>query len=273
MPVVLNQYRRLSGYKDVVGERYHLPNRYLKALGHVPQPFLYYEPRVGGKQVYFGTGIVRAITPDSEDTSHSYADIDSYRKFVNPVSHFSGPNAKSWEPASMMQRSVRPILSELFDQMVRAGGLEPEPAGAAIPTLYEDRLRAMLEELQGRTDPPSLRKKRRILEAYERPSWVTNLVKTHRGDTCQLCSTRGFVKRDGQRYCEVHHLFHLSEVPPDHCLGPEYVVVLCATCHRRLHYAKVGQPRRVEAGWEIEIDGAIAFFRIEALVVAPKVKD
>jgi predicted HNH restriction endonuclease len=54
--------------------------------------------------------------------------------------------------------------------------------------------------------------------------------------------------RNGRRYCEVHHLFHLSTYPPPECLEPFYLVVLCATCHRRMHYAAVGEPTRLQDG-------------------------
>src|SRR5262249_10192780 len=75
-----------------------------------------------------------------------------------------------------------------------------------------------------------------------------------RGTTCQLCGEFGFVKRNGMRYCEVHHLFHLSKNPPPNCLAPEYLVVLCATCHRRMHYADVGEPERHTDGWRVGVD-------------------
>ena len=56
-------------------------------------------------------------------------------------------------------------------------------------------------------------------------------------------------QRDGSRYRGVHHLFHLAYDPPADCLSPEYVVVLCANCHRRMHYADVGIPEATNDGW------------------------
>ena len=73
------------------------------------------------------------------------------------------------------------------------------------------------------------------------------------------------MKRNGNRYCEVHHLFHLSKNPPPACLGPEYLVVLCATCHRRIHYAIVSDPLRTANGWRVRIDDKDVLFRIPGL--------
>jgi hypothetical protein len=262
-PLILNQYRRGSGYKDVVGEVYHFPNRYLTSFGALPIEFIYYEPRQGGEQVYFGTGVVRSVVSDSEDNAHSYADIDQYQPFETPLSFFAGPNGDSWEPAATMRNSVRRIPRVVFDGLIRAAGVAVEPAGVLNETLYESKLDSVWSELTDKFDNLSLRKKRRVLEAYERPSWITNRIKRLRGDRCQLCGHPGFLKRDGRRYCEVHHLFHLSDNPPADCLRPSYVVVLCATCHRRLHFANVGLPERVESGWRINVDGEWKVFITE----------
>ncbi len=72
-------------------------------------------------------------------------------------------------------------------------------------------LKQELDDLQSRPQTPeALREVQRVLKTYERPSLITRYVKRTRGATCQLCGELGFVKRNGKRYCEVHHLFHLS---------------------------------------------------------------
>jgi len=260
LPLALNQYRTSSSYKDEIGERYHFPNRYLSRFGTPPVPFVYYEPREGGKQVYFGTGIVRAVVADTEDDSHSYADLDTYQSFPTPLNYYERPDGGSWENAKTMRNSVRQISVALFNQLLAAAGINIPSAGIGRRDLYEARLENKWLKLQANHDPLSLRRKRQILEAFERPSWVTNHIKQNRGDTCSLCGQRGFVKRDGSRYCEIHHLFHLSKDPPAVCLGPDYLVVLCATCHRRMHYADVSEPERTIGGWSVVIDGKTVVF-------------
>lgn len=36
--------------------------------------------------------------------------------------------------------------------------------------------------------------------------------------------------------------------------APEFLVVLCATCHRRMHYADVGEPIHEGDKWRVRID-------------------
>jgi hypothetical protein len=244
-----------------VGRRYHFPNRYLNRFSAVPVPFVYYEPREGGDQVYFGAGVVRAVVDDTEDENHSYADLDTYQPFPTALDYYVGPDAGSWEDAKTMRNSVREIPTSLFHQMLAAAGIGYFPVGLAEPNMHENRLASEWSQVQHNHDPLSLRKKRRILEAYERPSWVTNHVKQSRGDTCSLCGQRGFIKRDGTRYCELHHVFHLSKDPPAECLGPDYLVILCATCHRRMHYANVSEPVRVVDGWRVVLDDQAVVLR------------
>ena len=110
--------------------------------------------------------------------------------------------------------------------------------------------------------PETLKRIQRILESYERPSAITRYVKRTRGSTCQLCEDPGFVMRNGQRYCEAHHLFHLSKSPPPECLGPEYLAILCPTCHRRMHYADVGEPVRQGQAWCVRVDDEEVLFQV-----------
>jgi len=255
---VLNQYRQGSGYKDVVGRLYHFPKRYLNTFSELPSPFVYYEPREGGGQVYFGTGKVSSVYEDTEDVGHAYAEIVDYEAFPAQVGFYSKPGGGTWETAKTMRNSVRRLKKELFEGIVQAGGVVSSEA--ATPEVHESMPETLQSELRtypgpGRRSPLVLRLIKRILESYERPSVVTNYVKRTRGDSCQVCGMPGFLKRDGSRYCEVHHLFHLANDPPAECLSPEYVVVVCANCHRRMHYADVTTPISTSEGWKVTIDG------------------
>jgi len=261
--LILNQYRNGSGYKDVVGKLYHFPLRYLKALSELPSPFIYYEPREGGGQIYFGTGKITSVYEDTEDVGHAFAEIGEFREFPTAVDFYSAPGNGTWENAKTMRNSVRRVETTVFDDILKAGGIVPDVS--APPETSVSAVEDLQHELRSLPGPgkravPILRRIRRILESYERPSAITNLVKRTRGDSCQLCASRGFLKRDSNRYCEVHHLFHLAKDPPSECLSPEYLVVLCANCHRKMHYGDVGNPSAVPNGWKITIEGADVIF-------------
>jgi 5-methylcytosine-specific restriction endonuclease McrA len=245
--LVLNQYRQGSGYKDIVGRLYHFPIRYLKAFDDIPSPFVYYEPRDGGAQMYFGAGTILSVYDDTEDVGHSYADIGDYQEFPAPVNFYSRSETGTWENPKTMRNSVRRISSDLFERILSAGGFVRESSASETRESVTESLKRELSSYPepGRRSPFVIRKIRRILESYERPSAVTNWVKRNRGDTCQICGLHGFLKRDGTPYCEVHHLFHLANDPPAECLNPEYLIVVCANCHRRMHYGDVGSPQPI----------------------------
>jgi 5-methylcytosine-specific restriction endonuclease McrA len=159
---------------------------------------------------------------------------------------------------------------EMFKKSKPPAGVEPKkkpsapkrpPAEPPKIAALRTRLRTLQRPTQPKT-PETLKEIQRVLKTYERPSAITKYVKQTRGSTCQLCGYKGFKKRNGKLYCEVHHLFHLSKNPPPMCLGPEYLVVLCATCHRRMHYADVGDAVRDGKGWRVSIDGEKVVFAV-----------
>jgi 5-methylcytosine-specific restriction endonuclease McrA len=192
-------------------------------------------PERGNKQdrtryrVFFGDRLVTETFSRAEAAAHP-----RYSTFFNVKGHF--------KRQSTISASVPP---------------SQRPMGPPADSPVIQGLRRQLGELQrsGRPKTPdTLKHVQRILKSYERPSSITRYVKRMRGSTCQLCGDPGFVMRNGQRYCEAHHLFHLSKNPPPECLEPEYLVVLCATCHRRMHFAAVGEPVRETGGWRVRVD-------------------
>ena len=207
--------------------------------------------------VYFGMGVVRTILPDMEKVGYYYAKLEDYQPFVCIVPLHDGPGGEPWEGSKVMQNSVREISGATFNAIAEAGGLFIPPQGKLNPLLTSDLQSELQQTLKMTSDKSGqkLRKIQRIYEAYERPSAITNTVKKQRGDRCQLCEIRGFIKRNGTRYSEAHHVFHLSKNPPDDALEPKHLIVLCATCHRRMHYADIGVPIPTDEGWCIRVDG------------------
>lgn len=71
--------------------------------------------------------------------------------------------------------------------------------------------------------------------SYVRDSKVRDLVLKRAGGVCESCGNPGFLKRDGTRYLETHHVISLSEQGPDKVHN---VLALCANDHRRAHFGK-----------------------------------
>ena len=116
-------------------------------------------------------------------------------------------------------------------------------------------LAAIDAELANATPQAHLRYVRQV----ERPSVVSSSVKRLENFVCQWCGVEGFLQRNGTPYAEAHHLVPVSELAAG-SLASSYVVCLCATCHRRMHYAPV-KLSKVDRGWTVDLNGEMTVMR------------
>jgi len=72
----------------------------------------------------------------------------------------------------------------------------------------------------------------------DRPQIITDYLKNIHNYKCQICGLEGFKKIDSSRYVEAHHIIELHKLIPG-SLCSDNIIVVCANCHRKLHYAKV----------------------------------
>lgn len=77
----------------------------------------------------------------------------------------------------------------------------------------------------------------KIVNTYPRNNILRAYVKERSNYSCEMpsCDNIGFLKSDGKRYIEVHHVNPLAEGGED---SIKNTVALCPTCHRKIHYAK-----------------------------------
>lgn len=81
-------------------------------------------------------------------------------------------------------------------------------------------------------------KRRSISEQVARPGAITDHLKALCNYKCQLCHEAGFLQANGTQYVEAHHIIELHNlIPGSYC--SDNIVVVCPTCHRKLHYADV----------------------------------
>jgi 5-methylcytosine-specific restriction endonuclease McrA len=77
-----------------------------------------------------------------------------------------------------------------------------------------------------------------VSELVARPGALTDYLKSLHKYTCQLCHQQGFRQKNGRRYAEAHHVMQLHNlIPGSYC--SDNIVIICANCHRKLHYADV----------------------------------
>jgi Mrr N-terminal domain/HNH endonuclease len=82
-------------------------------------------------------------------------------------------------------------------------------------------------------DDPEYR--RRMAGSYSRDSKVRDQVLQRANGICEECGQIGFLTKSGKPYLETHHVISLSEQGSDR---PHNVIALCATDHRRAHFAE-----------------------------------
>jgi 5-methylcytosine-specific restriction protein A len=98
-----------------------------------------------------------------------------------------------------------------------------------------------------------------ITKAITRPTALKSAIIQRDSTKCKICGTEGFIKRNGEKYCEVHHMIEVNRQAPK-TLQSWNVLILCANCHRQMHHGNV-KSRYLNPGWRIEIDGKATTIR------------
>lgn len=68
---------------------------------------------------------------------------------------------------------------------------------------------------------------------YARDPRVRKAVEARANGQCELCGKQGFIRPDGSRYLETHHIIALAKDGADRVTN---VIALCAEHHREAHY-------------------------------------
>ena len=118
----------------------------------------------------------------------------------------------------------------------------PDNDSTSDDELFKKRVKEILEK--GHIDKPvGIKKPKKVSktsEVYERSPKVTAWLLQNSDGNCELCMSKGFKKRDGDIYLEVHHVKQLNKNGSDR---PENAVAVCPNCHKYLHYGENAEER------------------------------
>lgn len=79
---------------------------------------------------------------------------------------------------------------------------------------------------------------RRTARVFDRPSRPRRDLIDVVGTDCQVCGIAAFDRADGGKYVEAHHIEQLANQTVGN-LCTDNVLVVCPTCHAKLHFANV----------------------------------
>lgn len=91
----------------------------------------------------------------------------------------------------------------------------------------------LLELINKDYDNEPVRERKRVCTTLARNKTYADAVKLRAQYTCEICGTLGFMKPDGSRYAEAHHVGELAKTKID---NPNVMICVCPTCHRIIHY-------------------------------------
>lgn len=119
-----------------------------------------------------------------------------------------------------------------------------EPVGSYSTRHLRSKTAQEMRRLAIEDSSASASNEERRRNVYVRSEAVRAYVLNRAGGKCEGCSEEApFRTKQGQPYLEPHHTRRIADGGPDH---PDYVIALCPTCRRRVHYSCDGEEYNAE---------------------------
>ena len=91
----------------------------------------------------------------------------------------------------------------------------------------------IINELSAEVINKPIPEKIKIGRSLARNPALAKLVKERQNFKCEICGAEPFLQNNSYPYVEAHHIFELSKSRID---NPHYMICVCPTCHKVLHY-------------------------------------
>lgn len=130
---------------------------------------------------------------------------------------------------------------DLLDNFVKSETPEVKEIAALYKTgnsIDKSVLKKKIEEFNEKFKTTKPYERQTVSNQIARPGPITDYLKELRNYTCQICGELGFLQANGTHYIEAHHIIEIHKLTPgSYC--SDNIIIVCPTCHRKLHYAKV----------------------------------
>jgi predicted restriction endonuclease len=241
-------------YDDQIGEQYNYPSQYFDRVQEGSH-FIYCRPQEEGRPtVYFGTGVIGAISPD-DSNNRRYCQVEEFFEFPREVRYRDSGRRyleTGTEQIPVMQSAVRIIGEEAFNRIIDRSGLEQDEFFQRLRSSRTDseRIRLLNESYASATP----RLKRYVSNRVERGITIGGKVKELNRHICQICGIVPFMMRTKRPYAEAHHVIPLHKLQ-NGSLTSENVICVCPNCHRKIHYGNVTLVEATTETIVFEIEG------------------
>jgi hypothetical protein len=132
----------------------------------------------------------------------------------------------------------RGIISAHFRKLV-ANLDGPEPSGVALNTRDDvDRTKHALDDLTSSSDAGFGDRALTVRQEYLRDPKIRQRVIDFSNGKCEYCQKPGFMKLNGERYLEAHHVISLANNGDD---SVDNLIALCPEHHREAHFGANGE--------------------------------
>lgn len=121
-------------------------------------------------------------------------------------------------------------------------------------TIDPDDLQDLIKSYNAKYEAAIPVKKLHVSEQVSRPGLIADYIKQLQNFTCQICRQKGFVQSNKTLYVEAHHIIELHKlIKGSFC--SDNIIIVCPTCHKKLHYAKVSYRAVSSNSVEVVING------------------
>jgi hypothetical protein len=154
----------------------------------------------------------------------------------NNVLYVSGRSSRKLD-VSAYYNSFEHLAESVNAEEQAQPEIETEADQTVLGRISTTKLKSLIKRFNTEFANASPTKTLSISDRVARPGTISSYLKLLKSFVCQICGEVGFRQANGSRYAETHHIIELHRLI-EGSLCSDNIIVVCPTCHKKLHYAK-----------------------------------